>query len=93
MIRKESTGEARERLRLEALREAGQACLDWAADMGECHLCGYDHGAGKPHDDECPLRRLDVPPITGAEFVDAIHDAAPDAFLDLDEPLHGDTVK
>lgn len=58
MSRKESPEEARERMRREVLQEAGQACLDRAQNMGECHLCGFDEAHGKQHDDECPLRRL-----------------------------------
>ena len=42
----------------EVLLEAGQACLDWANDSGYCHICSYDGRAGRPHDDECPLRKL-----------------------------------
>lgn len=57
-MRNENDVERAERLRREALLEAGQACLDWAQDTGDCHLCGYDEGAGKPHDEECPLRKL-----------------------------------
>lgn len=58
MSRRESPEEARERQRREVLQEAGQACLDWAQDTGDCHLCSYDGGAGKLHDVQCPLRRL-----------------------------------
>ena len=57
MSRKESPEEARERMRREVLLEAGQACLDWAEDTGECHICSYDGPAGKPHDEHCPLRK------------------------------------
>jgi hypothetical protein len=42
----------------EAGLRVAQACIDWAADTGECHLCGYDGPAGKPHDDACPLAAL-----------------------------------
>jgi cytochrome c553 len=43
-------------VRLKVLREAGQACIDWARDTGECHLCGeFDGPAQRPHGDECPL--------------------------------------
>jgi hypothetical protein len=71
MSRTESPEEARERMRREVLQEAGQACLDWADDTGDCHLCGYDKGAGKPHEEHCPLRKL----TTTAELV-ALQDRA-----------------
>lgn len=43
---------------LVALLNAGQACLDWSRDTGDCHICSYDRGAGKPHEDHCPLRAV-----------------------------------
>lgn len=35
------------------------AALDWAKDTGECHFCGYDSPAKKPHGDECPLKGIE----------------------------------
>ena len=39
-------------LRDKAVREAGNACIDWCTDGEECHLCGYEGGE---HDAECAL--------------------------------------
>lgn len=44
--------------RVVALLNAGQACVDWARDTGECHLCSFDGPAGRSHDEDCPLRKL-----------------------------------
>lgn len=44
--------------RLEALREMGQACVDWYLDTGECHFCEVITGPGGHtvhHDDDCPV--------------------------------------
>lgn len=42
-----------------ALARIGQACIAWAEDTGECHMCGrWDDGtpSGRPqHDDDCPV--------------------------------------
>lgn len=55
-LERQTRDEARQ---LAVLVEAGQACVDWARDMGECHLCGlFDGPGGRPHDEECPLRKL-----------------------------------
>jgi hypothetical protein len=43
----------------------------YGACAGECGLCGEQPSG----------------PMTGAEFVDAIHEAVPEAFSDLDGPL------
>ena len=43
--------------RIVALLNAGQECLDWAHDTGDCHICSYDRQAGKPHEYDCPLRK------------------------------------
>ena len=46
-------------LKYDLLLDAGQACLQWSRDMGECHLCDYDVATGVPHDDECPIGEIE----------------------------------
>jgi hypothetical protein len=36
------------------IREAGQACIDWANDTGDCHFCNPTVVTG--HEEHCPLR-------------------------------------
>ncbi len=40
---------------IQALINAGQACLDWVRNWGDCRLCEYDAGL-REHEDDCPLK-------------------------------------
>ena len=46
-------------LRADSVLAAGEACIQWCIDTGDCHLCGFLCGAGSsvetPHDEDCPL--------------------------------------
>ena len=40
--------------RRRAVLSAGEACIQWMLDTGDCHFCN-PNGSGR-HEHECPLR-------------------------------------